>query len=211
MKKLLFVVSALAAFSLLAPSSGFAQWENRIGIYTTATPPESGGTSMELAASTPTFVYFVLTNPVNGGSPVNNVEAFEFKVAYNPSATFFKLAETFNGEALNVGTAPEYVVGFSTPIAVNSGAPRYVMLMTWQVMLLAPTQHDMFIELPSIQSLAGSLAYQDADALSGDLLVAATPSSGDYAAKVFSFNPAPGEEPIATENESFGNVKALFR
>jgi hypothetical protein len=209
MKKLLFVVSALAAFSLLAPSSGFAQWENKIGIYTTAVAPESGGTSMTLAASTPTNIYFVLTNPMNGGQEVQSVEAFEFKVAYNPSATFFKLAESFPVDALNVGTAPEYVVGYASPVAV--GADRQITLMTWQCMILTPTQHDLFIELPSIPSLAGSLAYQDADALSGDLLVAATSSSNDYAAKVFSFNPAAGEEPIATENESFGNVKALFR
>jgi len=57
MKKLLFAVSALAALSLLAPSTGFAQATNTLGIYL-----DEAGTlnSGPVTPFTATDIYLVL-------------------------------------------------------------------------------------------------------------------------------------------------------
>lgn len=208
MKKLLFVASALAAISVLAPSTGFAQWENRIGIYTDPDPYAGGANArIDLAPNTPTFIYFVLDNPMHDGSPVANVEAFEFTVGTTPSdGTFFKLSESFNGQALNVSTPPEYAVGFSSPVPVSNNK---LLLMTWQVMVLTGADYFLFITPISAPSIPGAIAYQDADGGAGNLLVEMTPSNGAFTNSVFSVN---GEnDPVAEETESWGSVKSLFR
>jgi hypothetical protein len=207
MKKLLFVATALAAISLLAPSSGFAQWENRIGVYTDQ-DPAAGSAELTVAASTPTNIYFVLTNPVNRGTPVQRVEAFEFRVDAEPLATFFKLNESFPTQGINITTYPDYVVGFAAPWPVTNNR---VTLMTWQVMVLNTATHKLFLNLIPAPTIAGRIAYQDADGATGQKLVAATPSvsSGTLGDNVFAINGT--LDPTAEESESWGSVKALFR
>ena len=212
MKKLLFVVSALAAISLLAPSSGFAQWENRIGVYTETDALGTAEAQMDLEPSTLAYVYFVLTVPRNNGVPVTNIEGFECTVNVEPLATFFKLGETYNStngaQALNVSSYPEYVVGWTLPVPVIGDQ---IMLMRWNVMLNAADAYYVYLTMASNPSIPGALVYQDADGTSGSverpLLVGAMPSSGAFDVPSFAFN----DVTIPEKQESFGTVKALFR
>ena len=204
MKKLFYVVSALAALTLLAPNVGFAQSaDNQLGIY----GDEAGSLDSQnfvVAASTPFTAYMVLTNPVdNYDMAVGEVEAFECRVAFSNGAMVFKLAETLPPQAINVGDSSnpaaglEYAVGLGVPTPVVGGA---VTLVEFTFMVLAVSQIDVFIE----ESQGGNLYYQEAD---NKELVDYYPSSSDPAMPVASFNGT--VTPV--DEETWGGVKALYR
>ncbi len=222
MKKMFFAVSALAALSLLAPSVGFAAQgtaANQIGIYSDATG-DVDSANIDIAPSNVFHAYLVLTNPINntrdGGTntntPVTMVEGFEVRVIKPAglNATWFQMGEALPPDGIDAGTAPDYVVGFGTPFAVVGNA---TVLIDWTLMMLSGDPHEWYLGLTSFPSLDGTMSYQDADDTTvphdqGNIpLVSAYPSSGDYADAVFSVNGTA----VAIENESWGNVKALFR
>ena len=208
MKKLLFAVCALAAISLLAPDAGYAQWENRIGIYTTATAGDDHvGTT---PVGVPMNIYFVASSPkFEDGSPVPFVDAFEFRVLLDgPAGSSFRLAETMPPGTINVGNNAdhynsEYVAGFPTPITVTGG---YASLMSWNMMFLSAGPWYFRLGLTNIPSVAGLIALNYTDE-SGATLIGCLPSSGDFDLPVF----AVGDDVVAIENSTFGGVKALFR
>lgn len=211
MKKLLFAVCALAAISLLAPSAGFAQWENRIGMYTTA---DAAGASIPAPVPlfTPTTIYFVVSNPrLPDGSPMPTVDAFELKVTVVPAAGWFKLSETKPGGAIDVGVVDtgagtyEYIAGWPAPLPVVNGM---VKVMEWSVMFQNTGPFEFFFGPISstTPSVPGMLAVNHTTG-EGAVLVGCTSSSGTTTDAVF----AAGSTVIATENQSFGAVKALFR
>jgi hypothetical protein len=211
MKKLFFVVSGLAALALLAPSAGFAQTNNQFGIYT-----DAGGQSasiFEAVPNAPFGAYLVLTNPVNetydGGTgttvPVTMVEAFECRIIMPASASFFALTTTLPPESIDIGQKPDFVVGSATPYPVTDNA---VVLITWTMMVTDLATHNFFLEMTSIPSLPGTMAFQDAGGdPDGFPLVEAYPASGNSSDAVFSINGGA----VAIENESWGNVKSLYR
>ena len=208
MKKLLFAVCALVAISMLAPSAGFAQWENRIGIYTDANATDDHIASQ--ATGVPFNIYFVLTSPKNAdGSDIAQLDAFEFRVTVNGTAgTLFKLGQTLPTGSINVGadTDPfnaEYAVGIATPVPVTGGL---CSLLTWNCMTLTGGTYQFFLNPTSVPSVAGKMAintYVEGNAT----LVGCMPSSDDFANPVFAVN----GDVVAIENDSFGGVKALFR
>lgn len=208
MKKLLFAVCALAAISLLAPNAGYAQWENHIGIYTTAGAADHCFATTPL---TPTNIYFVLSNPrLPDGTAVTGINAFELKVLIDgPAGSMFRLAETLTAPgAINVGSAAdpynaEYLVGWAGTIPVVGG---YCSVMTWNVLFLASGPFYFRLAPTTSPSVAGKMAFntpvgEDA------VLVGCMPSSEDFANPVFSA----GDCVVSTETSTFGNVKALFR
>lgn len=207
MKKLLFAVCALAAISLLAPSAGFA-FENRIGIYTTATA--DAAYINPITASVPTNIYFVVINPLfPDTTPMTNIDAFEFKVTITGTpGTLFRLAETMATGAINVGVASdpynsEYVVGLPTPLPVTSGK---VSVLSWTVMPLTTGPYHFFLNPTTIPSVAGLMAINNTTA-GNATLVGCTPSSGAFASEVFTL----GATNTPVVNDTFGGVKALFR
>lgn len=213
MKKMFFAVFALAALSLLAPSAGFAEMVHGSSMFGIYTDPAGDFASASHVYAAPFNAYLVLTNPVNhsfdGGTDtrqvVTNVEAFECRVNFPPAlgATLFHLTTTLPPNSIDVGTAPDYVVGLAAPIPVVGGA---VTLITWNVMVLDAGTHEYYLGLTEFPSIDGTMAYQDADDPDAPL-VSAFPSSYDFAAPVFSINGGP----IAIEGETWGGVKALFR
>jgi len=214
MKKLLFVVYALAAISLLAPSAGFAQdWENRIGIYTTPDPVDGRADVFAPTANFPFNVYFVLTSPTfDDGSPVDQVDAFEFRVTIGPATSgIFKLSQTLWPSSLNIGTDSnpfnaEYAVGGAIPQPVANGA---VLLMTWNLMVTnTSVPYYFYLNPTSAPAFPGFLAFNyPAIGINNSVLVPCTPSSGDGVTPVFAL----GNLTIPTEYDTFGGVKALFR
>ena len=206
MKKLLFAVSALAALSLLAPSTGFAQhvYPNQIGIYEFSDGTGNTGT---FDVGTPVTVFLVLTKPEKDGVPINTINAFELTLNFNPAGNLFKLAEVFPGNNVNVGDNSdinqgflEYIVGFATDHAVTDES---ITLITFTFMHTAPGVIDVTLSPTSKPSIPGEMAYQS---IPGDLRVGFT-SAGPAGGPVFVFDGAA----VATENESFGSVKALYR
>ena len=134
MKKLFYVVSALAALTLLAPNVGFAQSaDNQLGIY----GDEAGSLNSQnfvVAASTPFTAYMVLTNPVdNYDMAVAEVEAFECRVAFSNGAMVAGALDLRPGASVDltraVGeglfTAPgDYVITYTTATSTSRVAVR---------------------------------------------------------------------------------------
>ncbi|MFT5316411.1 MAG: hypothetical protein ACI9UK_002257 [Candidatus Krumholzibacteriia bacterium] len=213
MKKLFFAVFALAALSLLAPSTGFTQtaW-NQLGIYADPTgDPASANVSPTIGDQ---FTgYLVLTNPVNeffnGGTgtavPITAVDGFECNIAFPPSASFFTLSTVFAANAIDVGVKPDFVVGFSESAPVTGNA---VVLVTWTFLALAPGPHDFFLDITALPSIPGVMAVVDANDPENANLQPVYRSTNDANVPVFSVT---GDNAIANETQTFGGVKSLFR
>ena len=212
MKKLLFAVSALAALSLLAPSTGFAQihdYDNQVGLFLAA--DGTGGTNSNDIGS-PVFVYLVLLRPVdedNGNAPYPDINAFECMLNFSGGA-LFKLGDTLPPTGINVGDNTdinqgflEYIVGLGTSQLVTDGS---LTLITFQFMATSPAETIIRLTPTTAPSLPGEMAFQS---VSGQLRVMYN-AGGSADAAVFSFNGADGGV-VAVEDASFGSVKALYR
>ena len=212
MKKLLFAASALAALSLLAPSTGFAQvhmYDNQVGLFLNA--DGTGGTNSNDIGS-PVFVYLVLLRPVdveNGDAPYATINAFECTLNFT-GGPMFKLGDAFPPTGVNIGDNSdinqgflEYIVGIGTAVPVTDGS---VTLITFQFMATTPAETIITLTPISIPSVPGEMAFQS---VAGELR-AMNNAGGMPDAAVFSFNGADGGT-VAVEDASFGSVKALYR
>lgn len=207
MKKLLFAVSALAALSLLAPSSGFAQhvYFNQVGLYMDANGMGDTGTN---DVGTPVNVFLVLTRPAEGESVFAGVKAFECQLNFSPAGQMFKLGDALISEGLNIGDVDniglgylEYIVGFSDVVALQ--ADESIALVTFTFMNLNPGVVEVTLGPPSVASIPGEMAFLAPNST----LYPMFSSGGMPDAPVFKFN----DMAVAVENESFGGVKALYR
>jgi hypothetical protein len=210
MKKLLFVLAALAILSLAAPVTGFAQLDppaaaNQIGLYTVPVDTtDLASSEFTVLASVPFFAYLCVTKPQdNAFNAVELIEAFECRVTFDNPTAYFKLAETLPPQAINVGDTSslvnglDYAVGLGTPLpVVNGGA----VLVTYQFFSATAASSLVFVG-PSPQ---GNLYYQEA---LGKTLVDFYPSSSDPTLPIAGFNATP----VATESETWGSVKSLYR
>jgi hypothetical protein len=211
MKKLLFAVSALAALSLLAPSTGFAQHQssanNQLGLFLNA---DGTGNSFTLDIGIPVTVYLVLINPTNDDpaeTPYSTLNAFECTLNFTGPIPF-KLGDTLPPTAINVGNNTdinngflEYIVGLGTSMDVIADAAK---LITFQFLVTNPGATTITLTPTSAPSIAGEMAFQP---VSGQLKKMYN-AAGSPGAVVFTFN---GTGTVATEDASFGSVKALFR
>lgn len=210
MKKLLFAVSALAALSLLAPTTGFAQHEtsanNQLGLFLNA---DGTGNAFTSDVGVPVNVYLVLINPTNddpGETPYTNMNAFECMLNFTGPIPF-KLGDTLPPTAINVGDNSdinqgflEYIVGLGTSMDIIAGAAK---LITFQFMATTTGVTTVTLTPTTAPSIAGEMAFQS---VSGQLKKMYN-AAGSAGAVVFTFNGTT----VATEDASFGSVKALFR
>ncbi len=206
MKKLLFVVSALAALSLLAPSTGFAQhvYPSQLGIYEFSDGTGATGT---FDVGSPVTIFLVLTKPEKEGVPIATINAFECTLNFNPAGNMFKLAEVFPGDNINVGDNSdiaqgflEYIVGFATDHPVTDES---ITLITFTFMHTAPGLIEISLSPTSKPSIPGEMAYQS---IPGDLRVMNT-AAGLLGGPVYAFDGSA----VAIEIETFGSIKALYR
>lgn len=212
MKKLLFAVSALAALSLLAPSTGFAQHEssanNQLGLFLNSDGTGGTGTA---EIGVPVSVYLVFINPTdveNAEEPYLTIGAFECMLNFT-GGTLFKLADTLPPTSVNVGDNGdinqgylEYIVGLGTPMSVVAGSAT---LISFQFMATSPALTEITLTMTTAPSIPGVMAFESVE---GELRQMNN-ASGTEGGLNFTFNLDPG--PIAIENQSFGTVKALFR
>ncbi|MFN2370743.1 MAG: hypothetical protein ABR506_06245 [Candidatus Krumholzibacteriia bacterium] len=219
MKKLLLAMSALAALSLLVPSTGVAQtaegpdgWYNHIGIYTTQ-DADSANTSYTGAPGQIT-AYVVVTNPrnYNLGAPDSGVEqdiavigGWEFRIEI--PANVFLLSAVLPAASTNFSTPPNFLCGSNLP--VTNGKATVITMTLGEFdgtpSLLYLTPHPAQGE--GVPSVPGHLAITD---YNDDFrLVAAFPSSGSFDAPVFGLWPTVA--PVPTEDASWGELKSLYR
>jgi hypothetical protein len=207
MKKLLFALCALAAIALLTPRAGFAQWENRIGIYTT---PTAGAAFIDPAPALATnfYLYFVLTYPTDAGVPMAFVKGFEFNVTIvtGASGDFVRNQETYPTTGVNVFDSSDpynatYANGYGVPIPVTDNA---VVLLTWRAKIYDATDPYIFyLSPPLVPTFPGHLAVLN----SSNTPISADGSTPLYTDPVFAI----GAVTVANESATFGGVKALFR
>lgn len=213
MKKLLFAVCALAAISLLAPDAGYAQWENRIGMYTSDTAAAANVDVTPIGI--PVSVYFVVSNPryPDGSGPLPAVDAFGFKVSIVPDSGFFVLSQNKPTGTVDVGTGAvggtyDYNAGWPAALPVVNGM---VKVMDWQMMFLSAGPFRFYMGPPDVAAFPGFMAVNYTDGDENPFLTACLPSSGDVSDPVFVMGGVFDPDPIGVDASSFGNVKALFR
>lgn len=212
MRRLLTLAATFAALTLLTPQLGQAQsFESQLGIYS----DQVGTPTAANYVATPNmafYAYLVLTDPVNDNfngatgtaRPITQIDGYECKVVMPEGHGFFNLGITYPGDALNLATPPDYVVGFASSVPVVGGA---VVLCSWNLMVTDSEQYDITMNLTRFPSLAGAMSVLDAED-TDDPLVPVYVSTNDFAVPVFSIN---GDAAIAVDNASWGDVKALFR
>ncbi len=201
MKKLLFAVSALAALSLLAPTTGIAGAYNQLGFYTDGEMTASSATA---AAYTTVEIYLVISNPWNevedrAIASISGVEV-TFSIPDNglDQATIWT-----NGTGTDFGDAINgHFVGWGTPVPVADEmchlATKTIFLMNVNPFVAHVAPHTLNPSIP------GHMAILDFD---GSTIQKVYPSSGSYDDPVFGFNTTV----VATEETSFDGLKALYR
>jgi hypothetical protein len=201
MKKLLFAVSALAALSLLAPSSGLAQpYYNQLGLYLDEAGTITG--AQDAVANQQFLVHVIISNPRNleTGTDLTSIKAVEWGVV--PPSNVFILALNFPSEVLNVGTMTNAIVGYGlNPVPVTSGI---AVLATYQILFLGVAE-TFYLTPTTPASIPGLMAIVDVT----DTLIGVYPASGSFDNPVFGINN--GANPVATDMKTMDAVKALYR
>ncbi len=210
MKKLLLVMSALAALALLVPSTGVAQpYYNQYGIYTSQ-DADPANTNYSGATGQIT-VYVVIVNPRNYhvGFPestderdITRVGGFEFQIIV-PTSVFI-LSSVMAPLSVNFHPDPNnYLAGTNLPI--TNGVGTCVTLLVG-----AFSQVESYFYLAPVNrfpSVPGLLALTDYD---DDFRVnSGYSASGSFAAPVFGLWPTVPVVP--TEDASWGELKSLYR
>ncbi len=206
MKKLLFVVTVMAALSLLVLGSAVAEPTNfnEIGLYTT---PDGFGETGTDDTGVPVSVYLVLTKPAAQNVPCFGVGGFECQLNFNPIGGIFLLSGSLPGNSINIGDVDhinlgylEYIVGFGSDIPVVSEA---VVLVTFSFLNQNAFPVEVTLGPVSNSSIPGHMAFLPPD----PPLEIMYSMGGSHEAPVFIFN----GRAVPVESESFGSVKALYR
>jgi len=202
MKKMLFAVTALAALSLLAPTTGFAQGaHNQMGVYLDA---EMSATNVTAAAFDIVNVHLIVTNPYNEAlnRPIESISGIEVRFIM-PAGLAIDSATIWSAEASDFGNAPDgHIVGFGQPIPTVNGVAH---IATKSIIVMNITPFGVTLgPHTSIPSIPGAMAILDFD---GEHIQELYPASNDYAEPVFGFN----QTVVATESTSFDKLKALYR
>ena len=58
-------------------------------------------------------MHFAIVNPT---MPI--ISGLEFRLVPPSESSYIHLSDTFSGDSINVGTYPEYVVGFASPVPI---------------------------------------------------------------------------------------------
>ena len=207
MRKLFFVLPALAALSLLVPSSGFAQANNQVGLYfdqndltTTSVTTGSGYLSLHVVLSYP-----YLEDPYHvAPGPVAAIAGFELRLGYPDGETW--LPFDGDGDGKNYAAYPDVIYGFLVPqlvvdnhcylgyfTQVTSGGDDLGYYLTPLGTGPSGDTDDMFF------------AVEVADQI--EELQAMFPSSGSHSEPVFVVNGTP----VDAQSETWGGVKSLYR
>jgi hypothetical protein len=188
MKKLVVLLMA----SLLLTGSAFAQPidpdPNMMGFYW-----DMGATTVSTDALGIAFGYIVLTNPT-----FESCAGYEVGVQFDGGAIVFAL--NFPTSAINVGTNTNIIAGFGAPIATSEATVlgEYLLQLTGPVYVTLGNAVPPSIDgpLPAVVDGNDNLMQVGLSADVGNVCAVAND---------------PAFVVVATENESWGGVKSLYR
>lgn len=224
MRKMLIVgLLYLLAGTLLVPSAGYAQEvRNEIGLYTDLSASPSA-TSIDAAPNVPFEVYMLVTDPYNEeftpadcGPPilrdVDLINGFQYRMVLS-DAGLYEISRTPNsivGGEMHESLDHFFYLGVPIPVPEN----RIVLLLTFTFMVLDAGPKQIYLG-PTKDMHPHVLAVYDYEEFVGgsgcsprpDTSQSVSPVSGDSDSPVFGINASV----VATESESWGNVKTLYR
>ena len=207
------------------PSVGAAQ-DNTFWL--SSHPFDFWSSCIQGAANQTYTVSFYVDSPVNpdfdasGSRSVESINGFEFKAIFAGNLAITGV--TYPVPAINIGTDTNYVVGFSQPITVVAGEPTLlatfeVFMGSWQtgeLEILSPETSGsplpcdvphgaVYLVTTDRPSIAGTMAFLDADDPDDPLVAASSAAGADYP-------DLRGEIiGVATEGSNWGTLKALYR
>ena len=207
MRKLFFALSALAALTLLAPSSGFAQATNQVGLYMSTsdlTTDHTDATPFQVI-----IIYLVISYPYVYESDYGNVgpgtaiSAYEGRIEVPMGETIFSFTPA--GDGIDVGTLPETIIGFGTPLTVTD---NHCVVGNYVIQTQGAAETMYYLTPIAVgNSIPNELAMA-VDAGNGNAdLVAIYPTSSSHELPVFVVNGTP----VDTESETWGGMKSLYR
>ena len=192
-------VTALLLVGIMAPVAfaGLDQATDSFGVYFDTTGNINCTTASAFQMVT---AYLILMNPTG---PTNGFECSVFMTG----APHFVLSAVYNsgcGNPPDWDIPPDYYgcAGMWDFLVPANGA---VVLVTWQIMLPAPTELQFRIGPASIPSLPGGLPVL----VGNGVLRLGAVASGDVNLPVAAINA--GNCPVSAEVNAFGSVKSLFR
>lgn len=198
------ILPVLAALLAATAQEARAAEPNRLGLFY-----DSAATINEIpiGPNTQHALYLVLLDPVNeafagaGSRDVGYVSGFECGI--EPPTGDFLLGVEFPLPAVNVGGTDNLIVGYAGALPV--GTARQATLATVRVLSFGNNREGYLLALASPPSIAGMMAYVDAED-TGDDLVGMMPSSGAFDRPVFWFG-----NWHTRETAPWGEVKSLYR
>ncbi len=208
MRRLVTALASLAVVSMLVPSIGLAieaPVENGVGvlcIFTGEDLASADNVIPVVTAFVPYDLYFVLYNEQITS---NNLGGVEFAWRFDPVVSPAILARDLPANALNIGTDYNVIMGFGSGLVTTD---NHVRVLHYQLMFLAPLAGptSVYLEPTVPASIAGEMAYNDFNNPADLRVLKPNSVDGLYTNPVFGLNMT-----IATESETWGGVKALFR
>lgn len=198
------VLPILACCFLFPAAAARPAEPNRLGLFydTAATINE-----IPIGPNTQHALYLVLLDPVNeefGGAGTRDVGYVSgFECGIEPPTGDFLLGVEFPLPAVNVGATDNLIVGYAGALPV--GSARRATLATLRVLSFGDNRDGYLLALASPPSIAGMLAYVDAEDTDDDL-VGMMPTSGAFDRPVFWFG-----NWHTRETAQWGAVKSLYR
>ena len=206
MKKLI----AILALTCLTTSMAFAindDGVNSLGVYFDA--PGFNSNCLDYTPSVPANMYFVLAN-----CSEDIIGGFEFGWNFDPdpAGLYFILGTILPPNALNIGDDHNFIVGIGAPYPTDVAT----VLADMSLLFLAPGIAADLTVGPSVPaSIPGEAAFVSGNSelfpmnfstFDGELV---TRDSQGWVRPGVGAVPCPG--PIAVEDQSWGNVKSLYR
>ncbi len=222
MRRNTFVLATTIIVCLFAAVGSAGPWDNLIHL---ASPNHHYVWCLEGADGNVHTVAVYLDDPVNpafagsGSRPVAFVNGFECKLGLSP--TLQLVGVRYPVPAINVGTGNSLVVGYSEPIPVASADEGTILALIdyvyvgdsgvatageLPVLALSPGPCDGAIAYMGLApadrpSIAGAVAYLDAEDSDDPIVVAITTDAGFYVLPTS----------VPNTSSSWGGVKSLYR
>ncbi len=209
MRRLVTALASLAVVFLLIPSIGLAidpPVENGVGVLCIFTSDDVAAADNVIESAAP-FVqhrlYFMLYHPQIASTTVGAM-TFSWSLVPAPAAPPI-LTLNLPAQTLNIGDNYNVILGFGAGVPV---VDNHALVMSMDVLFLSALGGPTYLYLgpPTPTSIPGYMEYNDFFTPGNRQGAVPNSVAGDYENPVFGFDMA-----IATEAETWGGVKALFR
>ena len=202
--KLSYVVTfALITLALFTAATSMAQVDhNELGFYV---DQEMSDTHVFATNYSTVTIHMIITHPFNEdlNQPVESINGLEFSFSFPSGAAIVLTTNWENGDsALDIAMEPNsHFIAWGEPLLNVNNA---VYFGTKNILITTSTPFGVYLAPFSVPSIPGHMAFLEYN----DFIIHPLyPTSGSYDAPVFGIN----TEIVATEETTFGGLKALFR